>query len=78
MLILGFTFYREDFEKTFGGKFKNMNFDSLIQEDELGSIIKENSKKFDLDEILDKISEFGVNSLTLEERLFLDKYGKKD
>ena len=76
--VLGFTFYREDFEKTFGGKFKNMNFDSLIQEDGLGSIIKENSKKFDLDEILDKISEFGVNSLTLEERLFLDKYGKKD
>ncbi len=76
--VLGFTFYREDFEKTFGGKFKNMKFDSLIQEDELDSIIKENSKKFDVDEILDKISKFGVNSLTLEERIFLDNYGKKD
>jgi len=76
--VLGFTFYREDFEKTFGGKFKNLKLDSLIQEDELDSIIKENSKKFDVDEILDKISQFGVNSLTLEERLFLDKYGKED
>jgi len=76
--VLGFTFYREDFEKTFGGKFKNMKFDSLIQEDELDNIINENSKKFDVDEILDKVSQYGVNSLTLEERLFLDNYGKED
>jgi hypothetical protein len=76
--VLGFVFYREDFEKTFGGKFKNMNFDSLIQEDELGSIIKENSKKFDLDEILDKISAFGIKVLTPEELEFLDQYGKKN
>ena len=76
--VLGFTFYREDFEKTFGGKFKNLKFDSLIQEDEIGSIVNKNSTRLDVDEILDKISAFGVHSLTIEERLFLDNYGKKD
>lgn len=76
--VLGFTFYREDFEKTFGDKFKNLKLDSFIQEDEIDSIVKKNTNKFDVDEILDKISSFGINSLTIEERLFLDKYGKKD
>ncbi len=76
--VLGFTFYREDFEKTFGGKFKNLKFDSLLQDDEIDSIVSKNSKKLDVDEILDKISAFGVHSLTIEERLFLDNYGKKD
>ena len=75
--VLGFTFYREDFEKTFGGKFKNLKFDPL-QDDEIDSIVSKNSKKLDVDEILDKISAFGVHSLTIEERLFLDNYGKKD
>lgn len=76
--VLGFTFYREDFEKTFGDKFKNINFESFGQEDELATIRRENLQKFDIDEILDKISDLGINSLTFEERLFLDKYGKKD
>lgn len=78
--VLGFTFYREDFEKTFGDKFKNINLDSFsldnTQEDELSNIRRENSKKFDIDEILDKISDLGINSLTLEERVFLENYGK--
>lgn len=76
--VLGFTFYREDFEKTFGNKFKNLKLDELISEDEIDTIVSQNSKRFDIDEILDKISQFGINSLTFEEKTFLDKYGKAD
>jgi hypothetical protein len=78
--VLGFTFYREDFEKTFGGKFKNLNLDILNtkEENEIESIKQENEKKFNIDEILDKISTFGIKVLTPEELEFLDEYGKKN
>jgi hypothetical protein len=78
--VLGFTFYREDFEKTFGGKFKNLNLDTFNTKDEneIDSIKNENEKKFNIDEILDKISTFGIKILTPEELEFLDEYGKKN
>lgn len=78
--VLGFTFYREDFEKTFGGKFKNLNLDTFgtKEENEIDSIKNENEKKFNIDEILDKISAFGIKVLTPEELEFLDQYGKKN
>jgi hypothetical protein len=77
--VLGFTFYREDFEKTFGGKFKNLNLDILTKEEnEIDSIRKQNENKFNIDEILDKISKFGIKVLTPEELEFLDEYGKKN
>jgi hypothetical protein len=78
--VLGFTFYREDFEKTFGGKLKNLNLDSIFskEENEIESIKKKNDKKFNIDEILDKISHFGIKVLTPEELEFLDDYGKKN
>jgi len=78
--VLGFTFYREDFEKTFGGKLKNLNLDILNtkEENEIDSIKNENQKKFNIDEILDKISTFGIKTLTTEELEFLDEYGKKN
>ena len=38
----------------------------------------ENEKKFNIDEILDKISTFGIKILTPEELEFLDEYGKKN
>lgn len=78
--VLGFTFYREDFEKTFGGKLKNLNLDSIFskEENEIETIKRKNDKKFNVDEILDKISNFGMKVLTPEELEFLDDYGKKN
>jgi hypothetical protein len=35
----------------------------------------ENQLKFDVDEILDKISNYGIDVLTPEERKFLDNFG---
>ena len=37
----------------------------------------ENRRKFNIDEILDKISSLGIASLTIEERLFLDNYSNE-
>ena len=34
-------------------------------------------KNFDIDEILDKISEFGLQFLTSEEKQFLDNYSNE-
>ncbi len=38
--------------------------------------IRKLDKKFDLDEILEKIQDFGVDSLTEDEKKFLDEFGK--
>jgi hypothetical protein len=80
--ILGFTFYREEFEKSFNIKFEDLKksnlFGNLINEiDEIDKIKNENKKKFNIDEILDKISAFGIASLSIEERLFLDNYSNE-
>lgn len=76
--ILGFKFYREEFEKSF-----NVNMDDFkkqlgLEESDVDKIKKDNESKFDIDDILDKISKQGINSLTFEERIFLDEYSKKN
>jgi len=80
--VLGFVFYREEFEKSFNMKsedFKKLPmFDNMKTEiSEIDKINIDNQKRFDIDEILDKISALGIQSLTLEERLFLDKYSNE-
>jgi hypothetical protein len=80
--ILGFTFYREEFEKSFNINFEELKksniFGSAIQEiSEIDKINTDNQNKFHIDEILDKISESGIASLTIEERLFLDNYSNE-
>jgi hypothetical protein len=80
--ILGFVFYREEFEKSFNIKVEDLKKANLFAnlENETGEIDKiktDNSKKFNIDEILDKISAFGIASLTIEERLFLDNYSNE-
>jgi len=76
--ILGFTFYREEFERTFRVKADDLKkvFDPVI-ESEVDQINIENQKKFDIDDILDKISATGIASLTIEERIFLDNYSNE-
>ena len=51
-------------------------FDPVI-ESEVDQINIENQKKFDIDDILDKISATGIASLTIEERIFLDNYSNE-
>jgi len=79
--ILGFTFYREEFERTFrisAEDLKKVNlFDTSQNENEIDKIKSINNKKFNIDDILDKISLTGIHSLTIEERLFLDNYSNE-
>lgn len=80
--ILGFVFYREEFERTFKIKAEDLKkvnlFDPLQQDlNEIDQIKSNNQNKFDIDDILDKISTFGIASLSIEERLFLDNYSNE-
>ena len=84
--ILGFKFYREEFERSFNVKvddLKNINlFGGMINnhdidKNEIDKIKSENKKKFNLDDILDKISASGIDSLTFEEIVFLDNYSNE-
>lgn len=77
--ILGFKFYREEFEKSFGVKMDDIKKQLGIESDssEIDKIKKENESKFDIDYILDKINKKGIDSLTFEERIFLDEYSKR-
>ena len=70
--VLGFKFYRPDFEKTF-----NLTAEQLKGEiSDIDKIQNENNSKFDIDDILDKIGKQGMSSLSDEEKSFLDKYSK--
>jgi hypothetical protein len=78
--VLGFVFYREDFEKSFGMKFEDISssFGMKPQSDsEIDTIVNKNETKFDIDEVLDKIGKLGIEMLSEEEREFLDNYSKK-
>jgi hypothetical protein len=78
--VLGFTFYREEFEKSFNIKaedLKKANLFSPMDVNEIDKINLENQLRFDIDDILDKISAFGIASLSIEERLFLDNYSNE-
>jgi len=72
--VWGFKFYRPEFEKLSNMKVDEMNINN---KSEIDKIKVDNNKKFDIDEILDKITLSGIGSLTLEERLFLDNYSNE-
>ena len=75
--ILGFKFYREEFEKSFKGEIKSLDMTKLDLSD-IDKIKKENDSKFTINDVLDKISRSGMDSLTFEERIFLDEYSKNN
>jgi hypothetical protein len=82
--ILGFVISKNEFEKTFHikledfNRFKDqMNLGGDSSSSHIQDIITSNKVRFDIDEILDKISATGIHSLTLEERLFLDNYSNE-
>lgn len=80
--ILGFVLNREEFERSFNMKVEDLKKSNLFnlnkpEVNEIDIINLENQNRFDIDEILDKISQLGIQSLTFEERLFLDKYSNE-
>ncbi len=75
--ILGFKFYREEFEKSFKGEIKSLDMTKLDLSD-IDKIKNENDSKFTINDVLDKISKSGMDSLTFEERIFLDEYSKNN
>lgn len=80
--VLGFVFYRVDFEKNFNisvSELKertNQMMKSIDDTSDIESIINKNNNKFDIDEILDKINRVGIENLTKEEREFLNNYNQ--
>lgn len=65
--VMGCTLSREHFEKTFNSKINELNLELDNLEKQLSDtekIVAENKQKFDIDEILDKISNKGIDSLT--------------
>jgi hypothetical protein len=78
--ILGLVFYRPDFEKNFNVNFEEIKERAMRLSKEMGDlsdidkIYKNNKVMFDIDEILDKISKTGVNSLTVDEKKVLKDY----
>jgi hypothetical protein len=80
--VLGFIFYREDFEKNFNINVKELKeranmIKSLNETSDIQNIINKNNDKFDIDEILDKINQVGIENLTKEEKDFLNNYNQK-
>jgi hypothetical protein len=54
---------------------ESMNID-LDEESNINEILNNNNIKFDVDQILDKISKHGIKSITPEEKNFLDNLNK--
>jgi hypothetical protein len=75
--VFGLVFYRPDFEERF-----NVNFEDIrermssIDLSEIDKIKGVNKIKFDMDEILDKISKVGIENLSIEEKEFLNNFNK--
>jgi hypothetical protein len=79
--VMGMTISREEFQQKIQDiqKFamKNINLDDLVSsESELDQIINDNEIKYDVDSILDKISKDGIDSISKEEKEFLDNLNK--
>jgi hypothetical protein len=79
--FFGIVFTRAELEKSLGVKWEDFkeSIDKIFEMTSPKKISEEgwlNNIQFDIDDILDKIGRFGMNSLTLEERKFLDDYSK--
>jgi hypothetical protein len=77
--IMGMLFSRVDFEKAFNLNFEEMKSKmnmNMSTESDIDRIIEENEFKFDIDSILDRISEVGIENLSPEEKKFLDNFNK--
>lgn len=77
--IFGIIVYRKDFERMVNMELSQFNkaiskvFD---KENNLDNFYIKKEKDFDLDEILDKINKYGISSLNIEEKKYLDSFNK--
>jgi hypothetical protein len=81
--IMGMTISKEEFNKRMQdiqdilkSDPNSLNIDLDLNKNTINDIVEENNKKFDVDSILDKISKHGINSITKEEKDFLDNLNK--
>lgn len=79
--FFGLVLSKDEFEKQF-----KMDLDDVqklvkkldnVETSEIDKIVTDNQTKFDVDEILDKISKQGIDKLTPEEKEFLDNLGNE-
>lgn len=78
--LLGMVFSREDFENKFNIKVEDIKKGmfgpgfNVGEQSDIDKIVKRNKSKFNIDDILDRISSVGIENLTEEEKKFLDNY----
>jgi hypothetical protein len=77
---MGFMFSREYFETTFKIKADDLKRGMYGPQEvsEVDKIKGDNNTKLDIDEVLDRILEVGVDKLSVEESKFLKDYNKKN
>jgi hypothetical protein len=78
--VMGFMFSREYFETTFKIKADDLKRGVYGPQEvsEVDKIKGDNNAKLDIDEVLDRILEVGVDKLSVEEYKFLKDYNKKN
>lgn len=74
--MMGLIFSREEFERKFNLKVEDLKkgFYAPMEMHDIDDLINENETNFDIDYILDRINEVGIENLTPDEREFLDNY----
>jgi hypothetical protein len=73
--VLGMTFSKDEFERIFKIKFEDLNI-SVNESSDIDKIVEDNRTRYDIDEILDKISKDGITSLSPDEKQYLEDYSK--
>lgn len=77
VIVMGILYYRPAFEEKFNVKVSDLQKNKMSNEkSDIENIINSNDKKFDIDIILDKINDFGVDNLSESEKKFLENYNK--
>jgi hypothetical protein len=83
--FFGIVLSKKEFERQFkmdideiNNLVKNVKIVNNNDLSELEKIIDDNKTKYDVDEILDKISKYGIEILTPEEKNFLDNLGNQN
>ena len=80
--VLGMVFSRDEFESKFKIKVEDIKkgmFGGMSKEEmsDIEKIKRQNDVKFNIDDILDRITSVGIENLTPEEKRFLDSYNNE-
>jgi hypothetical protein len=77
--MMGLIFSREEFERKFNMKVEDLKkgMYAPMEVYDIDKMISDSEIDFDIDYILDRISEVGIENLTPDEKEFLDNYNSK-